>query len=230
MTDSVDLTREEWAAKLVARFTTSTLAVPAVATWTVAEGGAGPQWGTDNVASYNPLNTSWRTSTSRTVNADGVQAYASWQEGLDATAATLGIDVAEGAPTGYPAIRTAIEAGAGCADLATAVAVSRWGTGDFSHLCPAILIDQPEPAPAPQPTTLGALIAMATLSLVDAQCYVRYLYRVTFHREVDPLGFAVWPVELANGTKSPDDVLAALNDSTEGQACIAAERKALGLT
>jgi hypothetical protein len=56
-------------------------------TWANAEGG---NW--HNTARYNPLNTSQRMAGSQVMgggNASGVQAYTSWQEGLQATAQTL---------------------------------------------------------------------------------------------------------------------------------------------
>ena len=104
--------------------------VAALLVWFRAEGGAGPQWGTPNRASHNPLNTTWRLSNSTTVNSAGVQSYPTWAEGIESTVATLRLPP-------YRAIVAAIVAGVSCAELARLVGESPWGTGNFGHLCPA---------------------------------------------------------------------------------------------
>lgn len=68
--------------------------------WAAMEGG---NW--NNTAQFNPLNTTLRVPGSTVMsggNTAGVQAYTSWQQGLEATAQTL---------AGYPAILAALKAG-----------------------------------------------------------------------------------------------------------------------
>ncbi len=62
----------------------------------------------------------------------------------------------------------------------------------------------------------------------DPNFAVRFLYRFCLHREVDPVGEAHY-VGVLNQGGSLDSVMASLQDSPEGQAVIAAERKSLGL-
>ncbi len=67
------------------------------------------------------------------------------------------------------------------------------------------------------------------MSISDPDFAVRFLFRFCLHREADPGGFTTYVDGLTNGTLSLDQVMADLQDSPEGQAVIAAERKALGL-
>ena len=62
----------------------------------------------------------------------------------------------------------------------------------------------------------------------DPAFAVRYLYRFALHREVDPQSFTN-DVNYLNGGGTLNQLLANLQDSPEGQAVIAAERKAMGL-
>jgi hypothetical protein len=62
----------------------------------------------------------------------------------------------------------------------------------------------------------------------DPAFAVRYLYRICLHREADAAGFTT-NVNYLNGGGTLNQVMANLQDSPEGQAVIAAERKALGL-
>lgn len=80
------MTQEQWARALLARlgYKATTAAVTAVLAWMRAEGG---NW--NNSARYNPLNTTQRMSGSSSMNSVGVQAYRSWDQGLDATVKTL---------------------------------------------------------------------------------------------------------------------------------------------
>jgi hypothetical protein len=88
--------------------------------WETAEGG---NW--DNTAAYNPLNTTQKEQGSSPIsgNSSGVQAYTSWQEGLDATVQTL-----EAGNDGYPDILASLSDSAPWQDFATAVTNSSWGT------------------------------------------------------------------------------------------------------
>lgn len=82
----------------------------------------------------------------------------------------------------------------------------------------------PAPTPAHTTTILEELFAMPS----DNGFAVRFVYRFALHREVDPAGFTA-NVNWLNAGGSLNDVLAHLQDSAEGQAVIAAERKALGI-
>jgi hypothetical protein len=96
--------------------------VGAIVSWEKAEGG---NW--NSPAKYNPLNTTRRMPGSRSVNAVGVQAYTSWQQGLSATVQTL--------QTGaYSNILSALKSGTSEQAVERAVASSVWGTGSFSLL------------------------------------------------------------------------------------------------
>ena len=117
-----DYTPTTWAQTLLAQLglpqTASNLR--ALAAWEHAEGG---HW--SNSARFNPLNTTQRMPGSWSMNAVGVQAYMSWQQGLDATGITLRYPA-------YAGVRAALAAG-GCAPcVAGAVAGSPWGTGWFA--------------------------------------------------------------------------------------------------
>jgi hypothetical protein len=94
--------------------------VQAVTAWEAAEGG---NW--HNTASYNPLNTTLREPGSVSVNSAGVQAYTSWNQGLDATASTL----QEGS---YAGIRDALASGNDPQGVVDAVLASPWGTQSIS--------------------------------------------------------------------------------------------------
>lgn len=94
--------------------------VQAVTAWEAAEGG---NW--HNTASYNPLNTTMRESGSHSVNGAGVQAYTSWDQGLQATADTL-------AAGSYAGIRQALTAGNDAQGVADAILSSPWGTQSLS--------------------------------------------------------------------------------------------------
>jgi len=95
----------------------------AVEAWEQAEGGA---W--SDAAADNPLNTTQPEPGSWPVNADGVQAYPSWPQGLAAnvTAITNGL---------YGGILAALRAGDSAQNVADQVAASDWGTSAFSASC-----------------------------------------------------------------------------------------------
>jgi hypothetical protein len=92
-----------------------------VRAWERAEGGAFV-----NNATGNPLNDTLIEPGSHPVNAVGVQAYASWGQGLAATVTTL---------SHYPGILAALSAGNDAQRAADAVAVSPWGTQPFTASC-----------------------------------------------------------------------------------------------
>ena len=117
-----DYTPASWALALLALLGAPGTAanLTAVTAWERAEGG---HWA--NTARFNPLNTTQPEPGSWPVNADGVQAFLSWDQGLTATVTTLGY-----AP--YQGVRAALGAGNCAACVAAAVGASPWGTGRFA--------------------------------------------------------------------------------------------------
>lgn len=91
----------------------------AITAWERAEGG---HW--QNRATYNPLNTTQVQAGSHAMNSVGVQAYASWSEGMAATVITL-------RNGRYGDILAALQGGNCAPCVASAVAASPWGTGRF---------------------------------------------------------------------------------------------------
>jgi hypothetical protein len=91
--------------------------------WWDHEKGAGPEWGTNNLASFNPFNTTYSLGkvTGTVVNGDGVRAYSSWAQGLEATALTLHNG-------DYGDILAALAAGTGLKSGA-AKGLKTWSTG-----------------------------------------------------------------------------------------------------
>jgi len=73
------------------------------------------------------------------------------------------------------------------------------------------------------------IMEVLNVSITDPEFAVRFLFRFCLHREADPGGFTTYVDGLNNGTLTLDQVMADLQDSTEGQAVIAAERKAIGI-
>jgi hypothetical protein len=94
-----------------------------VIAWENAEGG---NW--QNSAAYNPLNSTQTEPGSHSMNSANVQAYTSWQQGLQADAATI----RNGRYTG---ILSVLNAGNDAQQAANAVAGSPWGTGRFTASC-----------------------------------------------------------------------------------------------
>ncbi len=93
----------------------SSTAIENIIRWEQAEGG---NW--SNSAAFNPLNTTLRLPGSMVMpggSSAGVQAYRSWEQGLEATAQTL---------SGYPGIIAALDAPP--ATFERAVEASPWGT------------------------------------------------------------------------------------------------------
>lgn len=88
-----------------------------VVAWEEAEGG---NW--NNNAKYNPLNTSQKEPGSTSIGGGSkVQAYTSWQQGLDATTATL-----EQGGYGYPQILADLNTSQPWIDFKRAVSASGW--------------------------------------------------------------------------------------------------------
>lgn len=98
--------------------------ISALATWQSREGG---HW--SNSASYNPLNTTLKTSTSQGMSAKNqrVQAYGSWEEGIQATVNTL--TGANADARGYSAIVNALKNGGDVSAVLSAVSNSAWVSG-----------------------------------------------------------------------------------------------------
>jgi hypothetical protein len=96
--------------------------------WWEREGGAGPQFGVaNNIASYNPFNTSLPEPGSQNTPGNPsapIQAYTSWDQGIAATLSTL-------EEPRYAAIVSDLKANAPEQDTAAAVGASPWGTPDW---------------------------------------------------------------------------------------------------
>jgi hypothetical protein len=118
-------TPSSWAAALLSAggWPQTACNLGAIEAWERAEGG---NW--ENSAAYNPLDTTERESGSWPVNSVNVQAYTSWQQGFQATLATL--DNGD-----YGGILSALSAGTSAQAVAGAVAASPWGTGPFTASC-----------------------------------------------------------------------------------------------
>ena len=133
-----------------------------VEAWETGEGGAGPQWGVaNNVAGYNPLNTT--QSEPGSVNTPGnnppVQAYPNWQEGLTANVATLQQGTVKGY-AGYSTIAADLSTGVPLGQFGEDVDTSAWGTHDLSTSGSSGVNTSPEsvntatsPASSASPTT-----------------------------------------------------------------------------
>lgn len=98
--------------------------INAIEAWASAEGGA---WGGDG-ATANPLNTTQREPGSWSINSVGVQAFSSWQEGLQANVTVINNGR-------YGGILSALRAGDSAQEVADEVTDSPWGTGEFSANC-----------------------------------------------------------------------------------------------
>ena len=60
-------------------------AIDSLVIWQTVEGGGGADG-----AKWNPLNTTWKMPDATNFNDDGVESYAAMNDGLNATAMTLG--------------------------------------------------------------------------------------------------------------------------------------------
>lgn len=93
--------------------------ISAIIAWENAEGG---NW--NNTATFNPLNTTQRMPGSTSMNGVGVQAYTSWDEGIQATIKTL-------LNGNYGNIISAMNGGS-AQEIANAVVSSPWGTKNIN--------------------------------------------------------------------------------------------------
>ena len=118
---SADYTPQTFAQAILTRlgYPVTRLNVSDIMSWENAEGG---NWGND--AKFNPLNTTQGMAGSKSINSVGVQAYTSWQQGLNATLKTL--------QNGHYSTILEALAGGGSQDFGTIVANSPWGTSQFS--------------------------------------------------------------------------------------------------
>jgi len=118
---SADYTQQTFAQAILTRlgYPITRLNVSDIMSWENAEGG---NWGND--ARFNPLNTTQGMAGSKSINSVGVQAYTSWQQGLNATLKTL--------QNGHYSTILEALAGGGSQDFGTIVANSPWGTSQFS--------------------------------------------------------------------------------------------------
>lgn len=179
--------------------------------WAYAEGG----WSA-NDATYNAWNTTLPAPGSHAINAVGVQAYPTLATGVAATVSTL-----RNPPGRYAAVLEALAGGTPDA-LARAVGASPWGTptstilASIPHARAVLGVN-----PAPPPTT-------PEVPTMTNDAFIRWAYRFTLYREVDPAGYEANMEWLAGGG-SRGKVIENLQDSPEGVAAIAAQRKALGL-
>lgn len=114
-------TAHTWAAALLQKLgaPVTEANVEAMVAWEAEEGG---HW--NNTATYNPLNTIEQMQGSTPYEAGkSVQAYTSWEQGLNATVRTL-----ESSGEGYESILAALKDGSDPNAVANAVVNSHWGT------------------------------------------------------------------------------------------------------
>lgn len=95
--------------------------IKSIVDWEAMEGG---NW--HNTAYYNPLNTTMNEPGASSMNSVGVKAYSSWQEGLQATVATL-----EG--SGYSDIIAALKSGGGLGGKSLH-GLYEWSGGGYSSV------------------------------------------------------------------------------------------------
>lgn len=118
-----EVTPSDFAVKLIQGLggTPTRGAIDAIVTWMKFEGG---HW--RNTADYNPLNTTLDKPGSHSMNSVGVEAYTSWDQGLEATIQTLTGSKAK--QRGYTAIVNALKSG-DREDILKAINNSAWRTG-----------------------------------------------------------------------------------------------------
>jgi hypothetical protein len=97
----------------------------ALLSWMQAEGDA---------ARFNPFGTTLKRAGSTTFNSHGVQNYASFDQGVSATAETINYG-ADKRLYGYQGIRYRLRHNAWAVRTLEAVARSNWGTGALALLC-----------------------------------------------------------------------------------------------
>lgn len=121
--DGGEVTPNDFAVKLIQGLgaTPTKGSIDAIVTWMKFEGG---HW--RNTADYNPLNTTLDKPGSNPMNSVGVEAYTSWDQGLEATIETLTGNKAK--QRGYTAIVNALKTG-DREDILKAINNSSWRTG-----------------------------------------------------------------------------------------------------
>lgn len=115
------MTQEQWARTILGAIGApqNEVTTSAMLTWMRHEGG---HW--NNSAKYNPLNTTKvMDGNDKSINSHGVKAYSSWQEGIDATLATIRKDA-----YGYPKIIKQFQQGESEKSIYGAIHSSDWGT------------------------------------------------------------------------------------------------------
>lgn len=157
----VTATPQWWAGQLLSRlgYPLTPANIEAIVAWEAAEGG---HW--NNSADFNPLNTTENEPGAHAMNSVGVKAYTSWQEGLDATVATL-------RNGRYAPILAALKSGDNPGAVTTAVTSSPWGTHSISLGAAASYADYSRSGDSPVATSgLAPAPAAATgaTTVVDA--------------------------------------------------------------
>jgi hypothetical protein len=99
------------------------------------------------------------------------------------------------------------------------------GTDRLAQIAPIVALARTYASPVTT-ADVWSLLAMPT---PDQNLQLRVLYRLCLHREEDIGGWETYSKALDAGTMTMDQIMAAMQDGTEGQAVIAAERKVLGL-
>lgn len=120
--------QQAWAKDFLTRIgaPTSEANIKALNTWMRAEGRG---WSTKlNRATYNPLNTTLDRPGAISFNDVGVKAYTSYEQGMEATLATLLGNKAD--TRGYTAIINALKNDAGVSEILNAINNSGWRTGE----------------------------------------------------------------------------------------------------
>lgn len=190
----------------------------------------------------NPLDTTEPAPGATDYNSAGVKNYPTLEAGYAATLATF-------RNGRYPVLLSILAdpAGGSAMTYASSSELSIWGTGPCVAQVEEIQAGDPRglrateiaggvggsPPPSPtspgEPTSTADLLKeLESMPALTNGGLVRYAYRFALHREADEAGYATFVEYLDNGGTF-DQVLAGLQDSPEGQAVIAAERKALGL-
>jgi hypothetical protein len=101
--------------------------VDSLVAWWGHEGGAGPQWGTNNLASYNPFNTTEPEDGSGVTGSQGdIAVYKNWADGITGTVATLRNGL-------YGDILANLKAGVGLKSGA-ATGLLKWSDGGYSSV------------------------------------------------------------------------------------------------
>jgi len=104
--------------------------------------------------------------------------------------------------------------------------ISAWGTYDSGAY--RQFFENPAPVPVPWQVTPPIPPPVPSLDEMANDEYIRWAYRFFLIREVDPVGFSSWMEFLSKGG-TRGQLVESLQDSPEGVAVIAAQRKALGL-